>query len=169
MPAGINCDNCEKNKTCPESTYVIEHKFSDKSQGNACSFAIDTGNEDCATALLKCESGAIVSYSQNFFARHKAARRGARFYGYKGTLEFDWYKGEIEVYMHTSPRVETYNFDDMEAHFGGDMKLAELYLEMLYGKCNVSYLKEGMESAYLCMLAKKSSETGENIGTNFNW
>ena len=71
--------------------------------------------------------------------------------------------------MHTSPRVETYNFDDMEAHFGGYMKLAELYLEMLYGKCYVSYHKEGMESAYLCMLAKKSSETGENIGTNCNW
>ncbi len=165
MPAGTKCIECEKKNTCPEGPYMIKHKYMDNFNDKwFCCFAEDTGLEDCGSALLKCESGAIVSYSQNFFARHKAARRGARFYGYKGTLEFDWYKGEIKVFMHTSPSVETYTYDDKgQSHFGGDLKLAELYLGMLNGTSDKSYLKEGMESAEICLLARESCETGKNI------
>lgn len=165
MPENLKCVDCPKYKTCPESTYVIEHTMNDKPEGQYCSFAEDTGNEDCGTALLRCASGAIVSYAQNFYARHKAARRGARFLGYKGTLEFDWYKSEVKVYMHTSPLVETYSFEDNGSHFGGDNKLAELFVSMLEGKKVKSYMYEGLESAYLCLLAKESCETGANIVT----
>ena len=163
MPAGMTCDKCDKTKTCPESPYIVRNKYLDYRKGPYCCFAVDTGNEDCGTALMKRESGAIVSYSQNFFARHNAARRGARFYGYNGTLEFDWYKGEIKVYMHTSPHVETYALKDSgTAHFGGDQKLAEMFLDIMNGT-NVSYLNEGMESALQCLMAKQSCETGSNI------
>ena len=168
MPARTKCVECEKKMTCPDGPYMEKHKYMDiynnPSPDWQCCFAVDTGNEDCGSALLKCESGAIVSYSQNFFARLKAARRGARFYGYKGTLEFDWYKNELKVFQHTSPRVDTYSFDDKnQSHFGGDLKLAELYLDMLNGTSKQSFLKEGMESAAACLAAKKSCETGENI------
>ena len=164
LPAGTTCDTCENRMTCPEAPFMIEHVYQDVLKGNGCCFAKDTGNEDCGTALLKCESGAIVSYEQNFFARHKAARRGARFYGYKGTLEFDWYKNEIKVFMHNSPRVETYSFEDKgNTHFGGDLKLAEMFLQMLRGESDASYLKEGLESALICLKAKESCETGKNL------
>ena len=94
----------------------------------------------------------------------KAARRGARFSGYKGTLEFDWYKSEVKVYMHDSPRVETYHFEDNGgSHFGGDLKLAELFIQMLKGESKESYLEEGLNSALLCLKAKESCVTGENI------
>ena len=164
MPAGSTCDSCEKKMTCPEGQYMVQNIYQDRKHAGMCCFAIDTGNEDCGMALLKCESGAIVSYAQNFLARHKAARRGARFSGYKGTIEFDWYKSEVKVYMHNSPCVETYAFEDKGAsHFGGDLKLAELFLQMIKGESNASYLKEGLESALLCLKAKESCATGENI------
>ena len=164
MPAGSTCTTCDKRMTCPEGPYMIQHMYQDKVIGDQCCFATDTGNEDCGMALLKCESGAIVSYAQNFFARHKAARRGARFSGYKGTLEFDWYKSEVKVYMHDSPRVETYHFEDNGgSHFGGDLKLAELFIQMLKGESKESYLEEGLNSALLCLKAKESCVTGENI------
>ena len=163
MPEGITCDKCDKADTCPENPDIIKHIYNDESFGISCCFAKDTGNEDCGSAILRLESGAIVTYSQNFFARHDAARRGARFYGYKGTLEFDWYKGEVKVYMHTSPRVETYSYKDNGTHFGGDIKMVREFLDMLQGKSEASYLKDGIESALICMMAKHSCETGENI------
>ena len=150
MPAGSTCDSCEKKMTCPEGQYMVQNIYQDEAHGGMCCFAVDTGNEDCGMALLKCESGAIVSYAQNFFARHKAARRGARFSGYKGTVEFDWYKSEVKVYMHNSPRVENYSFEDKGgSHFGGDLKLAELFLQMIKGESQASYLNEGLYSALL--------------------
>lgn len=164
MPAGLTCDACEKNKSCPESPFVIRNKYHDKVRGEYCCFAKDTGNEDCGSAIVEYQSGVVLTYTQNFFARHSAARRGARFYGYKGTLEFDWYKSEIKVFMHNAPRVETYTFDDKSgSHFGGDLKLAEIYMDMLSGKGTKSYLEEGMESAMMCLMARKSCETGECI------
>lgn len=164
MPAGLKCADCEKKNTCPEGPYMVEKIYQDKMQGEYCCFAEDTGNEDCGTALVKYKSGTILSYSQNFFARHKARRRGARFYGYKGTLEFDWYKNEVKVYMHNAPRVETHTFDSKgRTHFGGDIQLADFYYKMIKGQSNKSYLMEGVESAHLCLMAKKSCETGQNI------
>lgn len=165
MPSGAKCEDCEKKHTCPEGPFMIKHIYQEQHNSNwLCCFAKDTGNEDCGSALLKCESGAIVAYSQNFFARHKAARRGARFYGYNGTLEFDWYKSEVKVYMHTSPIVETYSFEDKgQSHFGGDLKLAQIFIEMLNGTSKASFLKEGLESAAICLKARESCETGKNI------
>ena len=163
MPAGQKCTECEKYKTCIESPFVLERECQDQAYGDMCCFAVDTGNEDCGNALLKYKKGTIVSYAQNFFARHKAARRGARFYGFKGTLEFDWYKSEIKVYQHHCDCVETYSFAGGGGHFGGDEKLAELYYKQIKGIETKSYLEEGIESALMCLMAKESCETSQNI------
>lgn len=164
MPAGMKCEACSKTRTCPESPYTIEHVYHDEKTGPYCCFAKDTGNHDCGTAILNYKSGVLLSFSQNFFARFSAARRGARFYGYKGTLEFDFYKSEIKVYLHTSPRVDTYKYDEQKVtHFGGDLKLAELFLNMFSGTDTQSYLAEGLESVLTCLMAQRSCETGERI------
>lgn len=164
MPAGLKCADCDKADTCPESPAAIKNKYQDEVIGKYCCFAVDTGNEDCGNALVKYKKGTVVNYSQNFFARHKAARRGARFYGYKGTLEFDWYKSEVKIYHHDSPRVETHTFNDNSgSHFGGDIKLAECFYKLIKGETDKSYLSEGIRSAYLCLCAKESCERNENI------
>ncbi len=166
MPLGTTCDTCEKNMTCPESPHIIKNIYQDTVHGLGCAFAVDTGNDDCGTALLRCKSGAIVSYAQNFFVRHKAARRGARFYGTKATLEFDFVTATVNIYSHTSPMVETHTIDDGgRQHSGGDLALARQYLAMLNKETDRSFLNEGLESAYLCLLAKESSETGKNLPT----
>ncbi|WP_419872254.1 Gfo/Idh/MocA family protein [Candidatus Pristimantibacillus sp. PTI5] len=101
---GLQCADCDEKYTCPESS--LNHDL-----GKYCSFAEDTGNEDSGSALIRYDTGMHVSYSQNFFARRAAGKRGARLLGYKGTLEFDWYTSELKVLMHHEARVETHQLD----------------------------------------------------------
>ncbi|ULL14426.1 gfo/Idh/MocA family oxidoreductase [Paenibacillus sp. H1-7] len=159
-PAGLRCAECDENRTCPESTTFRTDSLKD--DWAYCCFASDTGNEDSGSALIRYENGMHVSYSQNFFARNKAAARGARFLGYKGTLEFDFYTGAIKVYMHHSPRVETYEFTNEKGHFGGDTELSRCFLGLMDGsiKESVSPLEDGLLSALLCLKARQSSVTG---------
>ncbi|UQZ82593.1 Putative oxidoreductase YteT precursor [Paenibacillus konkukensis] len=159
-PAGLRCTECGDNKTCPESTAFRTDKL--REEWAYCCFAEDTGNEDSGSALIRYESGMHVSYSQNFFARNQAAARGARFFGYKGTLEFDFYTGIIKVYMHHSTRVETYEFGGGEGHFGGDAALMRSFAGLMEGSSekSVSPLEDGLVSALLCLKARESAATG---------
>lgn len=163
-PAGLMCRECEEKHTCPEST--VNHDL-----GEFCSFAVDTGNEDSGSALLRYESGMHVNYSQNFFARRGAARRGARLLGYKGTLEFDWYTGVLKVFMHHESRVETYNFDldAYDGHGGGDQQLISNYLKVLRGEeKSATTLDDGLLSALLCLKANESAEKGTFCNIDWN-
>ncbi|MFD0712024.1 Gfo/Idh/MocA family protein [Paenibacillus sp. GCM10027626] len=158
-PAGLKCVDCEENRTCLEST-----AFSDEATQKAwpyCCFAVDTGNEDSGSALVRYESGMHLSYSQNFFARRGAAARGARFLGYKGTVEFDFYTGIVKVFMHHTDRIETYELSASNDHFGGDKALAQNFIDMVTGGApSLSTLDDGLMSAFMCLAAKRSSETG---------
>lgn len=155
-PAGLKCVDCKENKTCPDSfflTKVAGHEY--------CCYAEDTGNEDSGSALVRYESGMHVSYSQNFYVRGEAGRRGARFMGYKGTLEFDFYTGEIRVIMHHTPRTETYRINEAKAHYGGDRELADNFIGVMRGTAApASSLEDGMLSALLCLKAKESAASG---------
>lgn len=158
-PAGLKCVDCEENRTCLESPLVKKDAHLHPSWQYCC-FAVDTGNEDSGSALIQYESGMHVSYSQNFFARRKAGTRGARFLGYKGTLEFDFMTGIVKVFMHHTPRVETYEFSAEEGHFGGDSTLARNFGDIMLGKeKSVSTLDDGLLSALLCLKARESAET----------
>jgi predicted dehydrogenase len=159
-PAGLKCVDCDEKETCPESTEHIKKKRTETPAGEFCCFAVDTGNEDSGSALVRYESGMHVSYTQNFFARHKAATRGARLLGYKGTLEFDFYTNEVKVYMHQSPEVETYRIDPDQAHFGGDAVLAKNFIDVMKGEADSgSGLREGLLSGLMCLKARESAQT----------
>jgi len=158
-PAGLKCVDCDENRTCPESTAFRTDGL--KEAWPFCCYAEDTGNEDSGSALIRYESGMHVSYSQNFFARNKAAARGARFLGYKGTIDFDFYTGLVKVFMHHTTRVETYEFSGDEGHFGGDTVLARNYIDLMQGQAeSVSTLDDGLMSALLCLKAKESAISG---------
>ncbi|HEV2129224.1 MAG TPA: Gfo/Idh/MocA family oxidoreductase [Thermomicrobiales bacterium] len=185
MPAGLSCVDCPHYTTCPESQYnlftlqgimdTLENEEDWWGGQWRCSFAVDTGNHDAATAILQYPSGAHLTYTQNFYARRTAAKRGASFIGYKGTLEFDWYRGEIVVHHHLSGRVERHDYSGREiahtgrpgggssgggAHFGGDMELARDFLNLLFGEGESrATLEDGLISAQLCLMAKRSCET----------
>ncbi|OCT12370.1 oxidoreductase [Paenibacillus pectinilyticus] len=157
--AGLKCVDCEDNRTCLESTVTFTDDTDPSWQ--YCCYAEDTGNEDSGSALFRYKSGMHMSYSQNFFIRKGAAARGARFMGYKGTVEFDFYSGQVKVYMHHTARVETYDLAAGSNHFGGDEKLARNFIEIMKGKASsISTLDDGLLSALMCMKAQESAQTG---------
>ena len=118
-----------------------------------------------ADDVVEFENGVVASYSQNFMVRKSAGRRGARIYGYKGTIEFDWYTDEMKVFMHHSPRVETHRFESSAlSHAGGDDILVWNFLKAAAGEAeSLSPLAAGVASVNLCLAAKESSESGRFV------
>ena len=164
-PEGLMCDDCDEQETCPESPFNL---FYQRAQGNEvkrgagmhCMFSESIKNEDSGNAILEFESGAQACYSQNFYARGKAGARGARFLGYHGTVEFDWYTGEVKVFEHHSLRNETIRFEAGGGHFGGDTELCHDFLRIAQGKGDSrSPIEAGIISALTCLKARESAET----------
>src|SRR5207248_837322 len=56
MPAGMKCVECWRQEECPESPYNLFYRqgVTDEVQPNdwLCSFAVDTGNHDAASAII---------------------------------------------------------------------------------------------------------------------
>ena len=159
-PAGKMCKDCEKADTCPESPQNVSKLGDGYAIGPYCCFAEDTGNEDSGSCIILFENGMHVVYSQDFIVRGEAGKRGARLIGYNGTLEFDWISNKIKVYRHLEPLTEEYTPGaGGGSHFGGDDELADNFINVMLGKdISHSPLSEGIESANLCLKAKKSSE-----------
>lgn len=161
-PAGLHCPDCAEYHTCQESSYVVKHILKEEVTGDACCFAVDTGNEDCASAIFTLPSGAIVSYNQNFVAKKGAARRGCRLIGTDASVEFDFYTGEIREDRYDMPETVTHVFQSgAHSHFGGDEALALEFMGLMDGKKPESDLRAGLNSAAVCLAAKRSSESGK--------
>jgi len=164
-PAAQCCDDCGEWDECLESPFHAHLTKQERAEvgptGMMCCFARDTGNEDSGSAIVEYETGMHVSYSQNFFARKSAGRRGARLYGYKGTLEFDWYTDELKVYLHHTPRIESYKTDTTAAsHGGGDTVLCDNFIRVIRGEQkSISPLSAGILSVLMCLKAKESAKT----------
>lgn len=158
-PAGLRCGDCADNRVCPESPYVLKRFREEEVTGDQCAFATDTGNHDSASVLIRYETGMHAVYSQNFYSRKEAARRGARLIGYEGTVEFDWYRDEVKVFMHSTPRVETYKLEAAKLpHFGGDSALALNFIGVMEGReKSATPLSMGIASALTCLEAERSS------------
>ena len=160
-PAGLRCPDCAEYHTCRESSYVVKHVLKEEVTGDACCFAVDTGNEDGASAIFTMPDGALVSYNQNFVAKKGAARRGCRLIGTDASVEFDFYTGEIREDRYDMPQTVTHVFRaDAHSHFGGDEALALEFLALMDGKKPNSDLQAGLNSAAVCLAARRSSESG---------
>jgi predicted dehydrogenase len=164
-PAGLKCRDCDEGETCLESPFHLFYTrgLTKKVEPNefSCMFAKDTGNEDSGHAIVEYDNGVQVSYSQVFMARRTAGRRGARIYGYLGTIDFDWFTDEIKVTMNHSPRVETYTVGSKELpHAGGDTILIWNFLQTAAGReKSMSPLSDGIMSVNLCLAAKESAKS----------
>ena len=165
-PAGQTCNSCDLGEACPESPFNLYYSLGQtdgvKPNGRRCGFAKDTGNEDAGSALVEYDTGMHLSYSQNFFARRGAGGRGARFIGYKGTLEFDWYTNQLKVFYHHAPKSAVYTFEPTSiGHGGGDAVLCWNFFQVLQDDAeSVSPLSAGLRSALMCLKARASAETG---------
>ena len=166
MPFELQCKDCTLREECPESPFV---RFRSGFEGNAvhfreenqyCVFAEGFEHEDMGSCLIEYEHGVQVSYTQNFFTRYQAAIRGARLYGYKGTIEFDWYRNQIKVFSHTAPTVDTIDFAGDMPHFGGDRELCyDFLMAMRDGTPSRSPIEAGILSALTCLWAREAANT----------
>lgn len=160
-PTGLTCDQCGEQESCPQGPFVKEFLRDQYNYGNGCCFATDTGNEDSGSALVLYENGMHLSYSQNFFCRNRAGYRGARFFGYHGTLEFNWVDNTLRVFQHDSDRIDTYQFQtEKAAHGGGDDALTLNFIRMLRGKEeSAAPIHEAAIANRMCLKARQSAET----------
>ena len=167
MKTGLPCSDCLLQEECPESPF---HRFFSRGLADdvartsrrRCGFAVDTENEDSGSAWVDYETGMHVAYSQNVFARRGAGARGARFFGYKGTLEFDWYTNEVRLFYHHQTRSSVHTIEPGKAgHGGGDAILvAWNFLQIVRGEADsVAPLSAGLLSARMCLRAKESAAT----------
>ena len=166
MPFDLRCADCDRQESCPESpAHRFRHGFEGEEvaydvRHGACVFSGGIEMEDMGSCQIEYEHGAQVSYTQNFFARYQAARRGARLYGYKGTLEFDWYQNQIKVYSHTTPTVDTIDFTGDMPHFGGDRELAyDFPMAMRDRTPSRAPVEAGILSTLTCLWARESAQT----------
>jgi len=121
-------------------------------------------NEDSSSVLVEFANGGHGVYTQVFYSRGGAAARGARISGMAGTVEFDWYRNEIQTMSHSEDHTETLRPEGGEAHFGGDRVLAQNFIEMVRGSAHpITPLAAGLESVFTCLAAKESAETGRFV------
>ncbi len=164
-PEALRCDDCDEKLTCMEGPFMLYYKRCAARQvgptGKMCMFAESIRHEDSGNAILEFHSGVQASYSQNFFARNRAGARGARLFGYHGTVEFDWYTDEVKVFEHHSPRVDSIRFDSaMLSHGGGDRELCHDFLQIVQGTGHSrSPIQAGIISALTCLKARESAAT----------
>lgn len=167
-PAGLHCPDCSEYRTCNESSYVVGRIQKEDVQGDACCFAVDTGNEDEASAIFTCSNGILISYNQIFTVKKSAVRRGCRLIGTEASIEFDFYTGVIHEDRYFSPQTVEHCFHFPEgAHFGGDEMLAQEFMALMSGKKPASDLSAGLASAAACLAAGKSAETNQQVIINY--
>jgi len=166
-PAGLWCSRCDETATCPESPQNRRRNGSGGDpDDHACVFSVDSGsgprsNEDCSSALLEFADGCHGVYTQVFFARRDAARRGATVSGYLGTVNFDWYAGELHRVRHHAPFSATERATGGAAHFGGDLELARNFFAVVRGGAvSRTPIETGIQSAYACLAARESAVSG---------
>ncbi|MDD5728493.1 MAG: Gfo/Idh/MocA family oxidoreductase [Victivallales bacterium] len=166
--SGLVCSECEKTALCLESPINRKRNSSGGHEGDHnCVFSVDCGNprqgtnEDASSAIIEFEDGSHGIYTQVFFARRDAARRGSIISGYHGTLDFDWYRNDIKYVRHHAPFSDTIKAGEGMSHFGGDLELAHDFIRILKGGGNSrTTIYDGLQSVYACLAAKESSEKG---------
>lgn len=153
--AGLLCRSCTEKDTCIDYTDELGTNYR---KHDFCCFATDTGNEDSGSALIMFQNGVHAAYSQNFISKRSAGKRGARFIGHLGTIEFDWQQNYFVYHDHYGERHDIDISDKANGHFGGDEMLAYDFLLALSGKETRCTLESGIRSAKLCLCLKESAE-----------
>lgn len=162
------CSQCDEQHTCLESPQNRKRNGTSGSHSDhLCVFSKKCGNagdgtlnEDCSSALLEFASGAHGVYTQVFYARRDAGRRGAIVSGYDGTVDFDWFRGDLRRIRHHAPFSATEVASGGASHFGGDLELARDFIDLIRGRIRTSRtpIATGIQSAYACLAARESAQ-----------
>lgn len=153
----LRCENCPERDTCPEGPLQQAMDWAEDDDGGFCAFSNNKNGHDSASALVRYASGIHAVYSQNFYSRKGAQKRGAVIIGYRGTIQFDFYSDQVQVWMHDGRPSATYQFhNNGKPHFGGDQAMAHNFIDIMEGKPSLAPLETGMLSALMCISAMES-------------
>jgi predicted dehydrogenase len=169
--AGLRCSQCKDTDTCLESPANRKRNLSGgTTDDHCCTFGKDITdahgrmNEDASSALLEFASGAHGVYTQIFYSRRDAGRRGAVISGYDGTLDFDWYTNLLKRVRHHEPFTDTIKAAEGMNHFGGDVELGRDFVNVILGKGKSrTPIQTGLASAYMCLACRESAQTGKFV------
>lgn len=171
-PAGLRCSACGETVTCPESPENRRRSDTSPKHDHPCLFSVDCGtpesgtNEDCSSCLVEFPGGGHGVYTQVFFVRRpENGQRGANVSGYKGSVRFDWYSGDLTLVRNHVPVVQSARTAEGMAHFGGDQQLAMDFVDLMRGRIRASRapLCTGLQSVYTCLAARESAATGRYV------
>ena len=165
--ASLHCSECDERHTCLESPENRVKNGSGGKHDHLCVFSSAAGtketgtNEDTSNALLEFESGAHGVYTQVFFSRRDAGRRGSVISGYEGTIDFDWYRNDLIRVRHHEPFTDRIQAGNGMSHFGGDTELARNFIGMIEGReKSKADIWAGLRSVYSCLAAREAAATG---------
>jgi hypothetical protein len=169
--SGLVCSECDEQGTCLESPINRRRNGTTGTHADhPCVFGVDCGsvdthlNADASSTVVEFASGAHGTYAQVCYARRDAATRGATVSGYEGTVRFDWYTNELHRVRHHAPYSATERAGSGMSHFGGDLELAFDFVGMIKGTAvSRTPIETGIQSAYACLAAMESAETGEFV------
>lgn len=153
----LRCEDCGERLTCTEGPYQQSQFWDEEGQGGYCAFSNNPNSHDSGSVLVRYASGIHAVYSQNFYSRKEARKRGAVIIGYWGTIQFDFYTGQVKLWRHDSQPSAVYQFHTGDKpHFGGDQAMAHNFIDVMEGKPSLSTLEDGMVSALTCICAAES-------------
>ena len=132
-----------------------------------CSISKDIGIEDIGECIIRGKNGAHLIHTQNFIATSKAARRGARLVGSRGSLEIDFNHATLTFFSSVNADVEHYTVSPGPlSHYGGDRQLIRNFLNTIKtGERSSTDLitGDGILSTLTCLCARESADTGKFI------
>lgn len=166
--SGLRCSECKEAKTCLESPENRVRNGTGNGKDHYCLYSVDCGspktgtNEDCSSVLMEFASGAQGVYTQVFFSRKDAARRGAIISGYMGTIDFDWYRNDLKRIRHHGGFSATEKASGNASHFGGDIKLIRNFIDVVKGDAkSKTPIEVGIQSVYTCLAARDAISAGK--------
>ncbi len=182
-PADLKCENCNEQIECPESPYndfALRGDFLSVNDASVtrnkngylyCRLSAANTIEDLGECIFDMDNQAQLNYHQNFFVRKTAGRRGARFYGTKGTLYLEFNQRVIRINYHNKNNVLNLQLDQGQlSHYGGDKELVKDFLITMKDPSRRSRTDlitgNGMLATIACLCARESAEKRQFITIN---
>jgi predicted dehydrogenase len=171
----LHCQHCKLNLTCRFDRNRILESFRAEDAGemfdlwatsetdDACVYGNSSGYPDHQTINIEYDNGVLCNFT--VAQAQPTNTRTLRILGSKGQIYADLFRNQITVFRHTGPNnqaIETITVNhDGSGHGGSDSVITADFLNLLNGQDSPERpgLKEGVESAMMCLAADMSAKS----------
>ncbi len=173
--ASDNCSNCKLAKECRFERSRIMDSFKAEDTGemydlwattqtdDSCIYRSKSGYPDHQTVQIEYDNGILCNFT--VAQGQPINTRTMRILGTKGQIYADFSKSTITVFKHAGPNnqeIKTIEINhDGSGHGGSDSVISTDYINLLNGKKSSDRpgIREGIESAMMCLAADESART----------